>query len=148
MNTEEYYQEILLDHFKNPRCKGLACSQGSVTSVKNPSCGDSVTLAVSLKPNELLVEEIAFTGAGCSISQASASMMVEYGKGKSAQELKQCAELVRRMMKEALTEKELEQLGDIAALSGVRKLNSRIRCALLAWSALEDCLEKELTSKA
>jgi nitrogen fixation NifU-like protein len=146
MNNEEYYQEVLLDHFKAPRNKAKLEHCSVCAQVRNPACGDRVELSLVTEGENLQskkIKEVGFIGSGCSISQASASMMTELVKGKTFNEVAHYIELVRKMLKEDLLAQEAEALGDAAALSGVKQFTVRIRCALLAWEALERCMNEE-----
>jgi nitrogen fixation NifU-like protein len=137
MSLDELYQELLLDHFKHPRCRGSVASPDAESALRNPLCGDEIKLTLSLKDG--VISEIAFTGHGCSISQASASMMTDLLKGKSVKEANTALASFKSLMQGTDLE-DLEKLGDAAALAGVRKFSARIRCALLAWEALENCM--------
>jgi nitrogen fixation NifU-like protein len=137
MALDELYQELLLDHFKNPRCQGCLPNPSAHSHVFNPLCGDQVALTVRLEADK--IADLAFTGHGCSISQASASMMAELCKGKDIGEAKELILSFQEMMRgEEPSAK--DKLGDVLALEGVRKFSARIRCALLGWEALERCL--------
>ncbi|MBN8549534.1 MAG: SUF system NifU family Fe-S cluster assembly protein [Deltaproteobacteria bacterium] len=137
MSLDELYQELLLDHFKHPRCQGVLINPSAKSALRNPLCGDEVQLALTVKDGK--ISEIAFAGHGCSISQASASMMSDFLKGKSVAEAQTALASFRSLMKgeEGV---DTDSLGDAAALAGVRKFSARIRCALLAWEALDACL--------
>ncbi len=149
MDLEDLYQDLLMDHFKNPRCKGCLGEPDSACTMHNPLCGDNINLTISIgkgQKTDQKIDDIAFDGSGCSISQASASLMAELVKGKSLDEIKKYLTLFRQMMKEEVPELDLKELGDVAALGGVRKFSARIRCALLAWEALDRCV-KEVSKK-
>jgi nitrogen fixation NifU-like protein len=139
MSLDELYQELLLDHFKNPRCQGCLSDPSSHSHVFNPLCGDQIALTIKCDGHQL--RDLAFTGHGCSISQASASMMAELCKGKTLQEARTLLEMFRSMMRGEEPQKK-EVLGDVLALEGVRKFSARIKCALLGWEALERCLDE------
>lgn len=135
------YQELILDHYRRPRNKGEL--EGATTSVtmKNPLCGDEVALHVLLDGDK--VSDLKFSGRGCSISQASASMMTQLVKGKSAAEIKELRETFRDMVMGATDAKDQSvenSLGSLRALSGVSRFPARVKCALLAWNALETAL--------
>jgi len=104
----------------------------------NPLCGDQISLTV--KFSEERIENIAFTGHGCSISQAAASMMSELLRGKSKQEAQRLSALFRQMIRSEVEGDVLNDLGDAIALEGVKKHSARIKCALLAW----DCVDRVL----
>ena len=135
------YQELILDHYRRPRNKGEL--EGATTSVtmKNPLCGDEVALHVLLDGDK--VSDLKFSGRGCSISLASASMMTQLVKGKSAAEIKELRETFRDMVMGATdaNDQSVEKsLGSLRALSGVSRFPARVKCALLAWNALETAL--------
>ena len=137
MSVDELYQELLLDHSKNPRHKGRLSPADCSCALNNPLCGDKVDLTIRQGADGL---ELLFEGVGCSISQASASLMTEVCHGATLERAKYLSELFHRMMRSELSEAEQDQLKDAAILSGVRKFSTRIRCALLAWDALDKCL--------
>lgn len=137
---DELYQELILDHHKNPRCQGCLQHPSGSAKLYNPLCGDQIALGVSVKNDK--IEDIAFTGQGCSISQSSASMMAEFLKGKTVDEARGALDLYVGMLKGTRNPDECDALGDLVALAGVRKHSARIRCAMLAWEALEQCLNK------
>ena len=137
---DELYEEIILDHYRNPRNNQELDNPDVEIAADNPFCGDEVKVQISFQNGR--VGEIGVTGRGCAISQASASLMSELAEGQTRGELARVTNLVRRMMRdESLTEEELDDLGDIEALRGVRKYPVRIKCALLSWAALQDVLE-------
>lgn len=135
------YREIILDHHRSPRnTDPLAAPDVEVDAV-NPFCGDEVK--IQLKASNSTLADISVTGKGCSISQSSASLMGELVKGRSTEEAMKARRLFQSLMKgEELSEAQLAELGDLEALQGVRKYPVRIKCALLAWSALEDALKR------
>jgi len=138
MSLDEIYQDLILDHSKHPRCKGALTDADRSVELYNPLCGDKIELFVKLADDK--VSEVAFTGHGCSISQATASLMAEHIKGKSIEEARDLAKIYRQMMRGEASEEELVKLGDVRALEGVRKFSARIKCALLAC----DCVDKVL----
>lgn len=132
------YQEMILDHYRRPRNKGEL--EGATKSVimKNPLCGDEVALHVLMEGDK--VSDVRFSGRGCSISQASASMMTQLVKGKSAGEIEELRTKFRDMVMgstDPTNESETAPLGSLRALSGVSRFPARVKCALLAWNALE-----------
>ncbi len=131
----DFYKEIVLDHFRRPRNRGELPSADIEEHLNNPLCGDEVTVYANLRGGD--VAEVAFTGRGCSISQASASMLAERLQGKSREEAEEEIEAFLQMMR---TE-ENEELGDLVALKGIIQTPNRIRCATLAWDALRRGLE-------
>ena len=134
----ELYQEIILDHNRSPRNFHEIPDCTCWAEGNNPRCGDEVKVFLRKKGDRLI--EAAFQGQGCAISRASASMMTIKVKGRLVGEVLALSEKVRDML---MGEKEenLEDLGDLAALSGVRQFPARITCALLAWHALEKAMD-------
>jgi len=135
---DDLYREVILDHYRNPRHRGSLPSPTISREGYNPLCGDEVTLDVTVRDN--LVEEVAFRGSGCSISQSSASMMAEAITGKTVQQAESLFKGFTAMMQgsEAV---DPESLGDLEALEGVRKFPVRVKCATLAWHTLREALE-------
>jgi nitrogen fixation NifU-like protein len=129
-----------MDHFRNPRGKGELSSPSARASVVNPLCGDKISIAVQKKGD--IIESVRYTGSGCSISQASASMLAEVCSGKTAQQLVDMCQLFKQMMNDHLQGQDASQLGDAIALEGIKKFPARLRCAILAWEGLEQCLTK------
>ncbi len=134
---QDLYKEIILDHYKRPRNRGELKNADLEERLNNPLCGDEVTVYANLRDGRL--DEVAFTGRGCSISQASASMLAERLLGKSREE----AEKEIKAFLEMMRTEEREDLGDLAALKGVVQTPNRIRCATLAWDAFRRGLEGE-----
>lgn len=135
-------REIIMDHYKNPRHKGLpdeaALPRYRVVHLKNPSCGDDVAVALSLKDSK--ITDIRHAGTGCSICCASASMLCERINGQSAQQANACIDEFEKMMTRQPYDEEL--LEDAASLQGVSDLLPRIKCATLAWKAAQAALEQ------
>ncbi len=132
------YQELILDHYRRPRNKGTLEKADASVEMKNPLCGDEITLQVCF--NRDGIGDCRFSGRGCSISQASASMMTQLVKGKGTEEIDSLRNRFREMMlgdQSAVTD---EKLGSLRALSGVARFPARVKCALLAWNALESAL--------
>ena len=134
------YQELILDHYRRPRNKGALPSLTASASLRNPLCGDEVDVQVEVRDGR--VADVRFAGRGCSISQASASMMTEMARGRTRREIAALAERVAGMMRGEVPAAADESLGDLRALSGVARLPARHRCALLPWKALELALAK------
>lgn len=136
----ELYQDLILDHYKHPRCQGCLENPAAKSDVVNPLCGDQISLSISTEGE--YIKDIRFSGKGCSISQASASMMAEACNGKKLEEVNDLINLFKGFMQ---GQRELQDLeisgGDLVALQGVRKFTARIKCALLAWEAMYKCLE-------
>jgi nitrogen fixation protein NifU and related proteins len=131
------YQEMILDHYRRPRNKGTLEHPDASVEMKNPLCGDEIELQVAFERD--CVCDLRFSGRGCSISQASASMMTQLVKGKSTEEI----EAIRKRFRDLMlgqSSGDDPQLGALRALSGVAKFPARVKCALLAWNALESAL--------
>ncbi|MCE5269911.1 SUF system NifU family Fe-S cluster assembly protein [bacterium] len=138
MSYEDLYQEILLDHYRNPRHHCTGEMSGELVKHENPLCGDELSLALEVDPATDRISGICFQGHGCSISQASASLMTEAVEGLTRAEAAELVERVRRMLR---GEQDGEGLGDIQALEGVARFPVRIKCALLGWMALKEALD-------
>lgn len=134
------YQEMILDHYRRPRNKGEIENPDETIVMKNPLCGDEITIQLRYDGDE--VADVGFVGRGCSISQASASMMTQLVKGKKVDEIESLRGQFREMVMggENVDEK---SLGSLRALSGVAKFPARVKCALLAWNALEEALHRD-----
>ena len=132
------YQEMILDHYRRPRNKGTLERADAAVEMKNPLCGDEITLQVAFEGDGVC--DLRFSGRGCSISQASASMMTQLVKGKGAAEIDALRNRFREMMLGDQSAGTDEQLGSLRALSGVARFPARVKCALLAWNALERAL--------
>ena len=134
---EDLYREIILDHYRQPRNRGVAIEPTCSADGSNPLCGDQVRVDVALVDG--VIEAVAFSGRGCSISQASASMMTEYVDGRAAAAALYGAEAFQQMMLTGQTP-EIEDFDDIASLVGVAKFPARVKCASLAWKTLAQAL--------
>ena len=139
MQLDSLYQEVILDHYKRPQHKGLATDFDAQVHHVNPSCGDEITLNVKLDGD--VVDVITWDGVGCSISQASVSILSDLLKGKSITD----AEAVLNNFTELMQSKgtmvgDDEILEDAVALAGVSKFPARIKCALLGWMAYKDAV--------
>ena len=132
------YQELILDHYRRPRNKGTLENADASAEMKNPLCGDEITLQVAFDGSG--VGDLRFSGRGCSISQASASMMTQLVKGKDTAEIDALRKRFREMMLGDTTAVADEKLGSLRALSGVSRFPARVKCALLAWNALESAM--------
>jgi nitrogen fixation NifU-like protein len=137
VSLEDLYKEVILDHYKSPRNKRRLDHAELSCSKNNPLCGDEITVRAHLADGR--VAEIAFEGQGCSISQASASMMTEAVTGRTVDEAGGLASDFRGMM-EGTVQPEEDEFGDLIALKGVVKYPVRIKCAVLAWDVLQDAL--------
>ena len=134
------YQEMILDHYRRPRNKGTLEQADASVEMKNPLCGDEIGLQVEFDGNAL--HDVRFSGRGCSISQASASMMTQLVKGKSRDEI----DIIRNQFRDLMlgvtppVAADESRLGSLRALSGVARFPARVKCALLAWNALDAAL--------
>jgi nitrogen fixation protein NifU and related proteins len=142
VSLDELYRDVILDHYSHPRNRGVAQPADATREGANPMCGDEIR--VSLRVRDGVIEDVRFDGKGCAISQASASMMTEQLKGKPVAEANRLiAEFKAMMHTPAGTESPGEdELGDLVALSGVRKFPVRVKCATLSWITLEMALEE------
>lgn len=139
MELDSLYQDVILDHYKHPQNKTLASTYDAQVHHINPSCGDEITLNVTLKDG--VVVSITWDGVGCSISQASVSILSDLLKGKSISEAQKIQdEFLQLMQSKGLQEGRSEVLEDAVALSGVSKYPARIKCALLGWMAYKDAV--------
>ena len=137
MQLDNLYQEVILDHYKNPLNKKLSAIYDAQVHHVNPSCGDEIDLNITLKDG--LVEAITWDGVGCSISQASVSILTDLLIGKSIDDAyKIYDEFVALMQSKGTVQGDEELLEDAVALAGVSKYPARIKCALLGWMAFKD----------
>lgn len=134
MALDDLYREIILEHFRSPRNKGHLDSPDVFAEGVNPLCGDEVRLGLALDGDR--VEDVRIDGHGCSISQASGSMMTEAIKGKTLAEAERVAQAFKAMMLENGQPHGEVDLGDLESLEGVKQYPVRIKCALLAWNTL------------
>ena len=145
MELNSLYQEVILDHYKRPHHKGLVPGDIQVHHI-NPSCGDEITLSLKLVGDK--VESITWDGVGCSISQASISIMSDLLIGKSKAEAESILDTFMSMMQSKGADLGNEDiLEDGVALAGVSKYPARIKCALLGWMAYKDAVTQVGESK-
>ncbi|GGR67746.1 nitrogen fixation NifU-like protein [Nocardioides luteus] len=136
-NLEAMYQEIILDHYKNPHGKGLRDPFEAEVHHVNPTCGDEITLRVHVEDGK--IEDISYDALGCSISQASASVLNDLVVGKTVDEAMVVhEEFLRLMQGKGQVEPDEDILEDGIAFAGVAKFPARIKCALLSWMAWKD----------
>jgi len=149
MSLDDLYRRVIMDHYQRPRNKGKIENGAVTVDLNNPTCGDRISLQMRVEDG--IIQEAKFLGEGCSISLASASMMTEAVKGLTVDEALQLVNLFSKMMQGEEIDIDKFPLEDIEALTGVAKFPARIKCATLAWKALEkglkspeqDSLEKE-----
>mgnify|MGYP003332794032 FL=1 len=147
MNLEAMYQEIILDHYKNPQNKNLAgpCPAGFVqVHHVNPTCGDEISLRLKVEQNQIV--SLEWDGLGCSISQASASIMSQLVLHQQVPDALDQIDLFLKLMKSD-TSVSYEELDDAIAFAGVAKYPARIKCALLGWMALKDSIAQSMEGK-
>jgi nitrogen fixation protein NifU and related proteins len=133
----ELYTQVIMDHYQRPRNRGQIEGADLEEHLLNPLCGDEVTVYANFQDGK--VADVKFGGRGCSISQASASMMTERLMGKSREEAEKEIQGFKAMM---VGEREFPEMDDLAALKGVIQYPSRIKCATLAWTAFQQGLEE------
>ena len=140
-SLDDLYKDIILDHYRNPRNRGRLENADVATRGHNPLCGDQLELSLRLEDGR--VADVKVEGRGCSISQASASMMTELVKGRPMEEVRRLIGTFKGMLLEEreLSEEEYDALGDLEALEGVKSYPVRIKCALLAWNTLLEALD-------
>lgn len=136
---DSLYMAVVTEHSRHPHHHGKVPDVEAI-EMYNPTCGDVIELSVNIDDTGKIVD-IAFDGAGCSISTASASMMTDAVIGKQTTEAKALAEVFSRMV-QGKTEKEQEQLGEASLLAGVAKFPQRIKCATLSWNALKRAIQR------
>jgi nitrogen fixation NifU-like protein len=139
-DLEDLYQEVILDHSRRPRNFGELTDAAVVVHGDNPACGDEIHLAVKFGESGNL-QDIRFTGHGCAISQASASMMTMKLKGRSRADVMEMLRAFHDLVTDETAEP-TKSLGDLRLLQGVRKFPQRVKCAMLAWRAVEQALQQ------
>ncbi|MDQ0229694.1 Fe-S cluster assembly sulfur transfer protein SufU [Metabacillus malikii] len=133
INLDTLYRQVIMDHYKNPRNKGIL-NDSLTIDMNNPTCGDRIRLTLDVE--DQIVKDAKFEGEGCSISMSSASMMTQAIKGKTLEQALKLSEIFSDMMLGNEYDEDID-LGDIEALQGVAKFPARIKCATLAWKAME-----------
>lgn len=153
MQLESMYQEIILDHYRHPHHKGLRDAYEAEVHHVNPTCGDEVTLRVHLadadRGDQAVVQDVSYDSQGCSISQASASVLTDLVIGKTVRQALDVQEEFLRLMQskgEGVGDEDL--LEDAVAFAGVSKFPARVKCALLSWMAWKDATAQALTLSA
>lgn len=134
---DELYRELILDHYRRPRNRGVLVAPTQRAEGMNPVCGDEIQLDLRIDCDT--IEDVAFRGQGCSISQSSASLMTECVKGRAIAEAERISAKFRAMLN---GEKPDRELGDLEALQGVAQFPVRVKCALLCWKVLEEGLSQ------
>lgn len=143
MDVDSMYQDIILDHYRNPQGRGLRDPFDAEVHHVNPTCGDEITLRVRLGDDGSTVADVSYDGQGCSISQASASVLHDLVNGTSVTETLRAEKAFRELMRsKGQGTPDEEVLGDAIAFQGTAKYPSRVKCALLSWMALTDALAR------
>ena len=141
MKLEQMYQEVILDHYRHPHHSGLREPFGAEVHHVNPTCGDELTLRLQLSQDEQTIEDVSYDAQGCSISQASTSMMADLIKGRPVAEAREVYEAFHTMISSrGQNEGDEDLLDDAVALAGVSRYPARVKCALLGWMAYKDAL--------
>ncbi|WP_312047711.1 Fe-S cluster assembly sulfur transfer protein SufU [Anaerotignum sp.] len=141
MDLSEIYTEVIAEHSVSTKNKREMEKPDFVMEGVNPSCGDE--LAIAVKFSGTTIEDIAFTGSGCAISQASASIMADLLRGKSLEEAQSLTTLFLSMIKREITEDaSLEALEEAVALKNISNMPARVKCAVLAWHTVQEVIEK------
>ncbi len=141
MSIDGLYTQIITEHSRDKRNRRNIDGATHRHNGVNPSCGDEISL--ELREKNCVIEDVAFTGSGCAISQASASMMADLLKGRSVDEANRLCGIFLGMIKGEITdEDELEELDEAVALQGVSKMPARVKCAVLAWHTYEAAIKE------
>ena len=146
-NLDEIYNDLIMEHSMNSYNKKKLDDSSMQEVGHNPNCGDEITLEIKL--NNDIIEDLAFSGHGCAISQASTSIMIDTLRGKTINEAKEIIETFIGMIKREITsDEELRKLEDAIAFKNISNMPARVKCALLAWHTIEFMLEKNENSKS
>ena len=142
-DLSDVYNELIMEHSMNSYNKKKLENADFCEIGHNPNCGDEITLEIKMDGDK--IKDMAFSGHGCAISQASTSIMIDTLKGKTIEEAKEIIKTFIEMIKrETKSEEELEKLEDAIAFKNVANMPARVKCALLAWHTIEDMLNKKL----
>lgn len=148
MKLEQMYQEVILDHYKHPQHSGLRTPFNAEVHHVNTSCGDELTLRVQLSDARTTVNDISYDATGCSISQASTSVMAEELVGLPvAEAMDKLAEFEKMITSRGTIEGDDDVIGDGVAFAGVSKYPARVKCALLGWKAFEAATGESVNDK-
>lgn len=141
-DLSDVYNELIMEHSMNSYNKKKIENANFCEIGHNPNCGDEITLQIKIDGDK--IQDMAFSGHGCAISQASTSIMIDTLKGKTIEEAKEIIKTFIEMIKrETKSEEELEKLEDAIAFRNVANMPARVKCALLAWHTIENILDKE-----
>lgn len=141
MDLKDLYRDVIVDHNRNPRNFGKLEPADAHADGHNPLCGDRLSLYVNLDGDR--IREAKFDGSGCAISVASASMLTEAVKGKTRSEVQALFEDMHTLLTQHDASVDLDKLGKLAALSGVREFPARVKCASLCWHTLNAALDRQ-----
>jgi nitrogen fixation NifU-like protein len=145
MRLEQFYQEVILDHYKHPQHRGLREPYGAEVHHVNPTCGDELTLRVALSDDGERIDDVSYDGQGCSISQSATSVLTTQVIGSSVTQALTTFDAFHEMVSSrGSVEGDEEVLGDGIAFAGVAKYPARVKCALLGWMAFKDALARAL----
>lgn len=144
MSLEELYQEVLLDHARHPRARAVLSDEAVLADEENPVCGDRVRVALRVEDGR--VRDLAFDGRGCAISTASSSILAEWAEGRTVEEVLSGIEGFTAAMRGERAFDGFEST-EVRALEGVRAFPMRVKCATLAWHALEKALRRAVAAK-
>ena len=145
MDTKELYREILNEHNLNPIHKQNMENPSFCLEGVNPSCGDQITLQLKMEGDK--ITDASFIGSGCAVSQASADMMADLVIGKTKEEALKLADIFDRMIKGSVTDEELEELDEAAALQDISHMPARVKCAMLGWRTVKQMLASPVETK-
>ncbi|EID84764.1 SUF system FeS assembly protein, NifU family [Treponema sp. JC4] len=145
MDTKELYREILNEHNLNPIHKQNMENPSFCLEGVNPSCGDQITLQLKMEGDK--ITDASFIGSGCAVSQASADMMADLVIGKTKEEALKLADIFDRMIKGSVTDEELEELDEAAALQDISHMPARVKCAMLGWRTVKEMLSSPVETK-
>ena len=147
IHFDELYRELILDHYRSPRNQGELVKATAAAEGMNPSCGDELRLGILIAGNS--VQDVRFVGQGCSISQASSSMMTEQIRGRSLDAVRAIADKIQHMLTDNGFDVDADavEIGDLEALQGVARFPVRVKCALLAWKVLAQALAEATDSE-
>ena len=141
METNNFYNDILIDHNLHPMHKRTLPNANLVLEGVNPSCGDDIVIQLFVEDG--IVKDGAFAGDGCAISQASSDIMIDMVIGKKKEEALHLADLFIRMIRNECTEEEIEELEEAGALRDISHMPARVKCAVLSWRTMQDMFKPE-----
>jgi nitrogen fixation NifU-like protein len=143
MDLDDLYQEIILEHYKQPKNQGTVADANVHVEGRSPFCGDEIKLTMLVVNG--LIKDVKFTGSGCAISQSSASVMTEHIKGKTVSEVKELFKEFGHMVRgEEHKHEHIDDMDELSAFHGVSAYPTRVKCAMLAWNAMKEGIEREL----